>query len=277
MSTSSAVARPRLYSARLARGVSLRWLNVPGIAFLLALAVLWQIAMSLRILTSQYLPTPLQIISAISDLARSGQLTSNFGHTLFVSLVGWLAAAVLGVVVGLLLGLSATAWRYSMASVEFLRALPAISFVPVAVLLLGFSVQMEMVVVIYVSVWPILIGTIHGAREVTPLHRDLARMLHMTWLTKVRRLVLPTTAPYIFVGLQVSLSLSLALALVAEMVGNPTGVGQALIVAQNTLHPAEMFAYVILIGIVGVALNAIFLRLVAVAFPGTYASRKARS
>jgi ABC-type nitrate/sulfonate/bicarbonate transport system permease component len=142
---------------------------------------------------------------------------------------------------------------------------------------LGFSTTMELVVVIYVSVWPILIGTIHGARQVTPVHGDVARMLHMGPMTRIRRLVLPTTAPFVFVGLQVSLSLALALALVAEMVGNPVGVGQALIVAQNTLHPAEMFAYVVLVGIVGVLLNALYLAIVARAFPGISAAARAAS
>lgn len=259
------------------RRLTLGWINARGIAFLLALAAIWQLAMSAGLLKSQYLPTPVAVVRATFDLARSGALTTNFAHTLYVTMLGWVAATVLGIVLGLVLGLSMTAWRFSMASVEFLRALPAIAFVPVAVLLLGFSVKMEFLVVIYVSIWPILVGTIHGARQVTPLHRDVAEMLQMGWLDRVRRLVLPTTAPFVFVGLQVSLSLSLALALVAEMVGNPKGVGQALIVAQNTLHPAEMFAYVVLVGIVGVALNAALLRLVAVSFPGTYSAGGARS
>lgn len=277
ISTSDTVVRPRLLSARNLRQLSLGWLNLPGIAFLVVVAVLWQIAMSMHLVNLRYLPTPLHIISATSGLAQSGALARNFGHTLYVSLLGWSAATALGIAVGLVLGLSVTTWRFSMASIEFLRALPAIAFVPVAILLLGFSVKMELVVIVYVSVWPILIGTIHGAREVTALHRDVAKMMHMSWLAKVTRLVLPTTAPFIFVGMQISLSLALALALVAEMVGNPTGVGQALIVAQNTFHPAQMFAYVILIGIVGVILNAVFLRFVATAFRGTFLARRAQA
>jgi ABC-type nitrate/sulfonate/bicarbonate transport system permease component len=250
-------------------GRALRLFNLPGILFLVALAVVWQLAMSAGLLTSQFLPTPLEIADAFVDLTKSGAMTSNLGHTVYVTLVGWLAAAVIGIALGLLLGLSTTTWRFSMATAEFLRALPAIAFVPVAVLLLGFSVRMELVVVIYVSVWPVLVNTVHGVRRVTPLHRDLGRMLHMGRVAAIRRLVLPTTVPYVVVGLQVSLSLSLALALVAEMVGNPAGVGQALIVAQTTLQPAQMFAYVIVIGVVGVLLNALFMRLASLGFPGT--------
>jgi len=267
-------ARVGAQGTRPHRRLSLGWLNLSGAALLLALAVVWQLAVSTHVVTSEYLPAPTAIGRAMSDLAQSGALTKNFSHTLYVTSVGWVAAGLLGVVLGLVLGLSELTWRYSMASLEFFRALPAISFVPVAVLLLGFSTKMELVVVIYVSVWPILVGTIHGARQVTPLHLDLARMMHMSRWARIRRLVLPTTAPYTFVGLQVSLALALALALVAEMVGNPKGVGQALIVAQNTLHPAEMFAWVVLVGLLGVLLNAAFLRILAWGFPGTSAAMR---
>ncbi len=273
MVTISAGNRPGRRRPRL----SLRWINVSGIAFLLLFAALWQLAVSTHTITVQYLPAPIDIASAIGDLAQSGALVSNFSHTLYVTLIGWAAASVLGVAFGLMLGLSTLAWRYSMASVEFLRALPAIAFVPVAVLILGFSIKMELVVIIYVSVWPIIIGTIHGVRQVSPLHLDIARMLHMRWWTRIHRLVLPTAAPFVFVGLQFSLSLALALALVAEMVGNPVGVGQALIVAQNTLHAPEMFAYVIVVGIVGVLLNAVYLRLIGWVFPGTSSATRSAS
>lgn len=244
-------------------------MNISGILFLLALLALWQLAMSTGIFTSTFLPEPREIGESIGELTESGAMTSNLWHTVYVTLVGWGLAGLIGIVVGLLVGLSSEAWRYSMASLEFLRALPGIAFVPVAVLLLGFSVKMELIVVTYVSIWPVLVNTVHGVRQVTALHKDIAKMMRMGWVERIRRFVIPTAAPYVAVGLQVSLALSLALALVAEMVGNPTGVGQALIVAQNTLHPEEMFAYVIVIGIVGVLLNWVFVMLVERGFPGT--------
>lgn len=244
-------------------------MNVSGILFLLALVALWQLAMSAAIFTSTFLPEPRAIGKSIVELTESGAMTSNLWHTVYVTLVGWALAGLIGLFVGLLVGLYSAAWRYSMASLEFLRALPGIAFVPVAVLLLGFSVKMELIVVTYVSVWPVLVNTVHGVRQVSAIHDDVARMLRMGRLERIRRFVVPTMAPYVAVGLQVSLALSLALALVAEMVGNPTGVGQALIVAQNTLHPEEMFAYVIVIGIVGVLLNWAFVQLTERGFPGT--------
>lgn len=243
--------------------------NFSGILFLLALIGLWQLAMSTGLFTSTFLPEPREIGKSIAELTESGEMASNLWHTVYVTLVGWAAAGLIGFGFGLAIGLYSQAWRYSMASLEFLRALPGISFVPVAVLLLGFSVKMELIVVTYVSVWPVLVNTVHGVRQVTALHDDVARMMRMGRLERIRSFVVPTMTPYVAVGLQVSLALSLALALVAEMVGNPTGVGQALIVAQNTLHPEEMFAYVVVIGLVGVLLNWAFVELLEHGFPGT--------
>jgi len=261
-----AVPQPR--APRRARHLRVPF-NVSGILFLIVLAGVWQLAMSTGVLTSNFLPEPWEIGKAVGDLTSSGEMTSNLWHTVYVTLVGWALAGLIGIAFGLAIGLYSEVWRYSMASLEFLRALPGIAFVPVAVLLLGFSVKMELIVVTYVSVWPVLVNTVHGVRQVTDLHDDVAKMMGMGRLERVRRFVIPTTAPYVAVGLQVSLALSLALALVAEMVGNPTGVGQALIVAQNTFHPEEMFAYVIVIGIVGVLLNWAFVKMIEHGFPGT--------
>ena len=239
---------------------------------MIALVGIWQLAMSTGLLTSTFLPQPHEIGSSIVDLTESGEMTSNLWHTVYVTLIGWALAGLIGIVGGLVIGLSMEAWRFSMASLEFFRALPGIAFVPVAVLLYGFSVKMELIVVTYVSVWPVLVNAVHGVRQVTPLHNDVARMMRMGRLERIRRFVIPTMTPFVVVGLQISLSLSLALALVAEMVGNPTGVGQALIVAQNTFHPEQMFAYVVVIGIVGVLLNWAFVKLMDRGFPNVMSS-----
>jgi len=244
-----------------------RKLNFEGAAFLLLLVVLWQVGKDSGAIQSNFLASPTQIVSATGDLYESGDLLANIWHTLYVTVVGWLIAALLGIGIGLALGLSPLLWRYSMTTVEFLRALPAISFVPIAVLLLGFSVKTELLAVVYVSVWPILVNTIHGARDVSPLHNDLARMLQLDGKSFIWRIVLPTTMPFVLVGLQFALALSLALALVAEMIGNPQGIGHGLIAAQNSLQPAQMFSYVVIVGLLGLGLNAVFLRAARAFFP----------
>lgn len=248
-----------------------RWLNVPGLLFIAVLAGIWELAVDSGALTYQYLPAPSAIVRAGIGLAASGELLGNIAHTLLSTLVGWVIASLIGLALGVWLGLARGPWKYSMATVEVLRAVPAISFVPVAVLLLGFSVRMELVIIVYVSGWPVLVNTIQGVRNVTPTHNDVTRIMHMSTLARIRKIVLPSAAPEVIVGLRLGLALALALAVVAEMVGNPAGIGYALVFQQQALQPEKMFAYVVVIGLLGLLLNSTFVWLTRTAFPGVTA------
>jgi sulfonate transport system permease protein len=248
-----------------------RWLNLPGIGVLVAVAVAWELAIAAGMLDYEFLPSPIEVLGGAGELIEKGEMQDAVAHTLVVTLVGWLLAAVIGIALGVLLGTVRSAWRSSMATIEVLRSVPAIAFVPAAVLVLGFSVRMELAIVVYVSQWPILIGTINGVRNVTALHRDVARTLHFSTQRTIRDIVLPSAAPYVIVGLQLGLSLALALALVAEMVGNPEGIGRGLVAEQQTLQAARLYAYMIVVGFLGLGLNAVFMGSTRRLFPGTSA------
>lgn len=236
-------------------------INLLGLLTMAGLAGAWEASVRSGLLDYQYLPAPSAIVRSGASLLSSGELGANVVHTLAATLLGWIIASLLGVGLGLLLGMSTTAFRYSMASIEATKAVPPITFVPVALLLFGFSLRMELIIVSYVGVWPVLINTIGGVRSVPVELLDVARMLNMPLLTRVRRIILPAAMPSILVGLRLALSLCLVLAVVAEMVGNPSGLGNALVRAQLALQPGEMFAYVVTTGLLGVALNATFRRL----------------
>jgi ABC-type nitrate/sulfonate/bicarbonate transport system permease component len=232
--------------------------NVLGLITAAALIGIWQALVTGGVLVYTYLPAPSQIWGGIRDIAASGDLWPNLTHTVWITLAGWVGAVVTGLALGLLLGLSNQVWRYSMATVEVLRALPAIAFVPVAILVFGFSATMELVIIIYVAQWPILINTIDGVRGVHPGLLDVATMMRMSRFDRIRKFILPAALPLIVVGLRLGLTLSLVLAVVAEMVGNPTGLGYQLVFEQQALQPDRMFAYVLIIGIFGALLNMVF-------------------
>lgn len=242
-------------------------LNVPGALTMAGVAGLWEAVVAFGLLEYQFLPAPSAIAHGAATLLASGDLIRNLLHTLRVTLIGWVASSAIGIGLGLLLGLSPTAWRYSITSFEVTKAIPPITLVPAALLVFGFSLEMELVIVIYVGVWPLLINTIGGVRSVPEQLRDVARMLRMPRFATIRKIVLPAALPAIVVGLRLALSLCLVLAVVAEMVGNPKGLGHALIRAQQALQPEQMFAYVLATGLLGVALNAAFRAAVASALP----------
>ncbi len=228
---------------------------------------MWECTVRIGLLDFQNLPAPSAVVLELRALVASGELGANLLHTVRVTLLGWLLASVLGISLGMVLGLWRPAWRWSMASLEVLRAVPPISLVPLALLVFGFSVKTELTLIVFASAWPVLVNTIEGVRSVKPELRDLARTLRMSRLTTLRKIILPAAVPAIVVGLQLGLSLALVLAVVAELVGNPSGLGNAVILAQLALNPEEMFAYVFTIGLLGMALNAAFRQVVARALP----------
>ena len=249
-------------------------INGVGLLTALGLVALWEAAVRSGVLVYQYLPAPTPVLASAGELIASGELPANVLHTLTVTLIGWVAAGVIGIGLGVLLGLSQTAYRYSITSFEVLRAIPPITFVPAALLIFGFSLRMELVIVVYAGAWPLLINTLGGARGVPAELLDTARMLRMSRATTIRKIILPAATPAIVVGLRLALSMCLVLAVVAEMVGNPAGLGNALVRAQRALQPEQMFAYVLAAGVLGVTLNGLFRSTVGALLP---ASRQAQA
>jgi sulfonate transport system permease protein len=126
------------------------------------------------------------------------------------------------------------------------------------VLFFGFSAETEMVIVVYVSRWPMLLGTLGGIRAAPAGLLEVARIFHLSGAATFSKIILPAALPVILVGLRLSLTLSIALAVVAEMIGNPEGLGFGIVSSQQAMQPAAAFAYLLVIGILGWGLNAIF-------------------
>src|SRR5262245_11624045 len=134
-------------------------INWPGLATIAFAVLLWELLLRAGFAQYQNLPAPSAIADGLVEIAASGQLLADTLHTLRSVLVGCSAELLAGVVLGLLLGVSRTLRRYCMASIEVLRPMPGIAFAPVALLLFGFSLQMELMVIILPALWPVLINT----------------------------------------------------------------------------------------------------------------------
>ena len=242
-------------------------LNVPGLVTLVICVALWELAIRSGSVHYDYLPPPSAIFGGFLELVRSGQLAIDTLHTVKSVLIGWAVAMVLGVVLGLILGSSPLVRRYSLASIEVLRPMPAIAFVPVALLLFGFSIETELIVIILPSLWPVLINTMGGVMGIHARMFEVGRTFRLPRAEIVRKILLPAALPAILVGARISMTLALVLAVVAEMVGNPNGLGYAIVRDQQALRPELMFADVVVIGLIGIVLNAALVGGVAAFFP----------
>lgn len=246
--------------------------NVGGLATPAAGVLAWEAASRAGFLDYQYLPAPSAIILGAGELAASGELADATLQTLASVFLGWSIAVAAGVSFGLLLGASPAARRWSLATIELLRPMPAIAFVPVALLLFGFSIETELMVIVLPALWPVLVNTMGGVTGVHARLADVGRTLQLSRAAMLRKVMLPAAMPAILVGVRLSLTLALVLAVLAEMVGNPAGLGYAVVTQQQALRPDLMFASVTVIGLLGLALNALLAGVIAVTFPSASAS-----
>lgn len=258
-------------SARI--GLRANWL---GLAVLALVLLVWEELVRSGAVTFEFFPAPSAILAAGVELARDGILLQDLAHTLLSISIGWSIAMLIGISIGLLLGFSPLFRRYSLASIEVLRPMPGIAFAPLGLLLFGFSLQTELVVTVLPTVWPVMINTMGGIANVQPRLTDVGRTFRLSRHEIVRHLLLPAALPAIVVGARISLGLALVMAIVAEIVGNPEGLGYGIVREQQALHPEAMFAYIAVVGLLGVILNAGVLGLTSFLWPAT-APRRAAS
>src|SRR5215468_7091064 len=193
----------RRFSARLS------WRpNIAGLLTMAACGLVWELTIQAGILEYQYLPAPSAIIQGAGELAASGELAAATVHTLQSVFLGWAIAVAAGVSLGLLLGFSPLLRRYSLATIEVLRPMPAIAFVPVALLLFGFSIETELMVIILPSLWPVLVNTMGGVAAVHARLTDVGRTLQLSRAAMLCRVMLPAAMPAILVGTRLSLTLA---------------------------------------------------------------------
>ena len=274
--TSRPVAAPASRSKRLVKPLAGK-LNLPGVGFMILLFVAWELADQAGLIDLMFLPRPSEIFTAGANLIAENEFFPTVGHTVSVTLLGWSIASCSGLLIGFALGMLRPVWTYSMSTIELFRALPSIVLLPIAVLVFGFSVEQELVLVIVSAQWPVMVAAIDGVRLIPQGLRDTATTLRLGKFEATRKIVFPGALPRVLVGLRLSLALSLILTVAAEMLGNPEGMGHALVAAQEALKADEMFFYFISIGILGVILNAVFIFLAKVLTPGHHLRSEEKS
>lgn len=251
----------------MAREATITRFNFPGLLMIVVCAGVWELLVRGGVIQYAYFPAPSEIAVGFFELIASAAFWADVAHTLLAVLIGWSIAGVIGIALGVLMGMSPIIRKYLLASVEALRPMPGIAFVPVALLLFGFSLNTELVVIVLPALWPVVINTMAGIAGVHQRLFEVGATFRLPRTRIVSKILIPAALPSILVGLRLSLTLSLVLAIVAEMVGNPTGLGYAVVRDQQALRPAQMFADVIFVGILGIVLNQLLVQLTSLLFP----------
>jgi ABC-type nitrate/sulfonate/bicarbonate transport system permease component len=205
-----------------------------------------------------YFPPLTDILSTFADTWVFERVGSDVVPSLVRMGLGFGIAVVVAIAVGLLLGLSRRARRGAAPIVEFLRAIPPPALLPFAILVIGVGDSMKVFIIAFVCLWPILLNTIDGVTGVDPTLRETARSYGIGARDRLLRVMLPAAAPQIFAGMRTSLSLALILMVISEMVASTNGIGYFVLQSQRTFAIPEMWSGILLLGILGYALNGAF-------------------
>lgn len=224
-----------------------------------AALLVWEGAVSIGVVDGEAMPPPSAVVAAARAEIVDGVLVDVLGHSLLVVLAGWGIAVVVGLVVGIVLGLSHFARLFSDASIEFSRAIPAVALVPVGILIFGFDLRAELFVVAFAAFWPMVVNTTAAVELVPSQLSDVAKTMQLRPLSRVFKVTIPAAMPRAIVGMRLSMATAVILMAVAEMTGNPAGIGNELVLAQTSVRPATAMFYILAIGIVGMVLNTLLL------------------
>jgi sulfonate transport system permease protein len=227
---------------------------------IVVLVAAWQIFVSMSIISSTDVSSPKAVGIAAWRLVTAGPLVGYLFHTLVLTLVTWCLSVVAGGVLGILIGLWPLGRRLLLPTVEFMRNVPAVTFVPLAILIFGFSSLAEFAVATYAGVWPVVLGATNGVDRIPRRYWDVGRALGLRGRTMVRKVVIPGALGGVYTGARIALTVCLVIVVVTEMLGNPTGLGYGLVHEGDAINTAGVFSYLVVIGLLAVSLNGLFRR-----------------
>jgi ABC-type nitrate/sulfonate/bicarbonate transport system permease component len=232
-----------------------RWL---GVAFIVVLLVLWEIAAASGTMPSLSFPRMSEVLATWWRLMRSGELPRELGDSLWRMFAGYSIGVLLGALLGLLMGYFRVFYSLLEPVTEVLRPIPSPAYLPIVILFLGIDDEMKIFMIAFASLFPVLINTYSGVRSVDPIQLQTARTFGVAGRKLVWQVVLPAASPYIFTGMRVSLAVALIVMVISEMVAASSGIGYFILSAQRGFQIREMFAGVLTLAVVGYVLNRLF-------------------
>lgn len=210
--------------------------------------------------SSDAIAPPTEAIKSFAHALADGSLLAATGFTLASAAAGLAIGFAMALVLGTWTGLSERAGCWSFLTVEVLRPIPSVALIPLSMLVFGFGMRMEFAVVAFAVFWPLLMLVQAAARQVDRQLMEVADALRLSAPARFLKIVLPAMAPRLFVALRLGVAIALVVAVTVEIAANPNGMGYAIMMAQQSLDPALMLAWLVWIAVVGYAINALALQ-----------------
>jgi len=227
-------------------------LGLPALT-VLAFVAAWQLYVELRNIPPIYLPSPSAIASALAEMIVDGSLAFNLGATLLRIFAGFVIAAVSGVLLGVVMGMSRLTARVLDPWIAALYPLPKISLIPLLIIWLGTGETYKIVISSITAFFPVVMSTYAGVRQVDRGLIKAARDLGANRRQIQLKVVIPAAIPAIFSGLHLGMGVTIILVVAAEMIGgsSQSGIGYLLIHDGQIMQTEKVFASLVVLAVVG--------------------------
>ncbi|EIW15604.1 MULTISPECIES: ABC transporter permease [Pelosinus] len=222
---------------------------------LILFIALWELAPRAGWVNSTYLSPPSAVVSALIALLKSGDLLKHLLISLQRALVGMAVAVSFGMIFGLFIGYFKKIEGYLDALFQSFRQMSAFALFPVFILLFGVGELSKTIIIFWASLWPILLNTINGVKNVDTLLVQSAKSMGASQKFIFLRVILPAAAPDIFTGIRLGGSYCVMSLVAAEMIGATSGLGYLILYSQETFNIPDMYAGIVGLAIMGLGIN----------------------
>ena len=226
-----------------------------GLAGVVCFLLVWELASRTGVVDSTNLPPATVVLATFGVNATLTGTWVALGQTVLSWALGMLLALALAAPLGVVIGLSPFLTRATRSTVEFLRPIPSVGLIPLAVLALAVPLQQSLLIITYGAFWQIFIQVLYGVADVDSVAMSTARSYGFTWWQRVRDVVFPTMLPYLLTGIRLAAAVALILAVTAELVIGTPGLGLQIGRSKDAGLYASTYALVLLTGLLGVAIN----------------------
>lgn len=228
---------------------------VLGVVGILLFLLAWEALPRLGFVKEKFLPPASKVVVQFVDYLGQPSFWSDVAQTMIAWALGLAISIVAAVVLGLVIGSSAFLRKATHSTIEFLRPIPSVALIPVAVLLFGTKLESSLLLVIYASFWQVLLQVLYGVADVDPVAENTAKSYGLGRIARVRHVVWPTVLPYLMTGIRLASAVALILAITAELIIGSPGLGYQIGLTQSGGAVVEMYALIIATGLIGVVIN----------------------
>jgi ABC-type nitrate/sulfonate/bicarbonate transport system permease component len=232
----------------------LPWASVAGVL------VLFDVLPRIGILPRDHFPPISETLGTLLEQLGEASFWEAVGNTLQGWALGLAIAAALAIPIGIVIGSSRMLYRAMRGLIEFLRPIPSVALIPLAILIYGTGLQSKVFLAAFAAFWQLLVATLYGVQDVDPVATDTARSFRFSRAQRLLRVTLPSAVPYIATGLRIASAVSLILTVTAELVIGSAGLGRSINLARSGGNEELMYALILTTGVLGVLLNWIFMR-----------------